>query len=77
MAITVHIKYNDGQWRSQKYPIGHTQDETKQAIELFEQLTKFKDLTYIQDFKVTMIKYGRNFTPFAIDIADLIQQTNE
>lgn len=77
MIIKVYIMYNDGILRGQNLPIDPTRDETKQAIEAYDLLSRFKYMTYIRDFKVKLIKRNKYGERFEINVEDLIQHTNE
>lgn len=77
MIIKIKVKYNDGMWRPQSFPPDFNKDVIEEAIEFYDMLTKFKDLEYIQDFTVKLIIRAKDNTSFEIDVADLIQHTNE
>lgn len=61
------IKYNDGIWREQYLP------STTDSLEMYNDLVQFKELGYIQDFKLLLLKQANNKT-MEVDIEDIFRR---
>lgn len=72
--LQVMVKFNDGKWRPQKFPQFYNEDTVKAGQDVFNMLSKFNDLDYIQDFKVYIIKYDDKGNKYRIDIKDILER---
>lgn len=63
--LKAKIKYNDGIWREQYV------SSSTPTFEMYNDLVQFKELGYIQDFKLILVKYVNNKT-FEVDIKDIL-----
>ena len=61
------IKYNDGIWREQYL------SSTTDSLEMYNDLVQFKELGYIQDFKLLLVKQVKNKT-MEVDIEDIFRR---
>lgn len=65
--LKAKIKYNDGIWREQYLA------STTDSLEFYNALVHFKELGYIQDFKLLLVKQANNKT-MEVDIEDIFRQ---
>ena len=63
--LKAKIRYNDGIWRDQ-----YLQTITD-GFEMYNDLIQFKELGYIQDFKLFLLKQMNNKT-MEVDIEDIL-----
>lgn len=66
-TLKAKIKYNDGFWREQYLP------STTDSLEMYNDLVQFKELGYIQDFKLLLIKQANN-KAMEVDIEDIFRR---
>lgn len=65
--LKAKIKYNDGFWREQYL------SSTTDSLEMYNDLVQFKELGYIQDFKLLLVKQANNKT-MEVDIEDIFRR---